>query len=348
MSAHSLAPHVSMTSDLPSLVQAPRTAVLTCVRNEGMWLLEWVAYHRAIGFDAIFVASNDCTDGSDLMLDRLHAMGEVIHLRNAVPPGVAPQVAGCALALAHPAMAQVDWAFHGDVDEFLNVTAGAGRVTDLLDAAGPADCIAVSWQMFGSSGLRRWPGGLVLDRFRRAEARLRPARTLQKCLFRPLAFGAVECHMPKQPRRPVVLRNTAGVELPPHALSRPGAMRLKGMARRQVTWANARVNHYAIRSLDSFLLKNLRGDGMGLAHDKYLRGSDFWRFAERNEAEETAILRHLPAVRAGLDRLRADPVIAGLEARAVAEFETLRQRALDQQGRFGWNDPDPAPEPDEV
>lgn len=320
----------------------PRTAVLTCVRNEGMWLLEWIAYHRAIGFDAVFVASNDCTDGSDAMLDRLAERGEVIHLRNAVPPGTAPQVAGCALALAHPAMAAVDWVFHGDVDEFLNITVGSGRVTDLLDAVGPSDCIAVSWQMFGSSGHRLWPGGLVLDRFRRAERRLRPARTLQKCLFRPAAFSAVECHMPKGPLRPVVVRNTAGVELPGQSLSRPGAMRLKGIARRQVTWANARVNHYAIRSLDSFLLKNLRGDGMALTHAKYLRGSEFWRFAERNEAEETAILRLLPAVEQGLATLRADPVLAALETRAFQAFTDLRARVLEGEGRYGWHDPAPA------
>lgn len=326
----------------------PRTAVLTCIRNEGMWLLEWVAYHRAIGFDAIFVASNDCTDGSDAMLDRLAERGEVIHLRNPVPPGVAPQVAGCALALAHPAMAAVDWALHIDVDEFLNVTAGSGRVADLLSAVGPADCIAVSWQMYGSSGLRHWPGGMVLDRFRRAEPRLRPARTMQKCLFRPTAFSAVECHMPKGPRRTVVLRNTAGVELPVQSLSRPGAMRFKGMARRQVTWANARINHYAIRSLDSYLLKNLRGDGMALTHAKYVRGSDFWQFAERNEAEETAILRHLPAIEQGLAALRADAVLAALESRAQESFADLRQRVLIEEGRFGWHDPAPQPAPEEV
>lgn len=133
------------------------TAVISCQRNEALWLCEWVAYHRAIGFDRIFVVSNDCTDGSDLILDRLEALGEVIHLRQSPPPGTAPQPAGCALALAHPAMAEVEWALHSDSDEFLNVTCGAGQVGDLLAAVGEADCIAIGCRCRPAG---RWRCGL--------------------------------------------------------------------------------------------------------------------------------------------------------------------------------------------
>ncbi len=49
-------------------------AVLT-VRNEGSFLIEWLAHHRACGFSDFLVFSNDCTDGTDLMLDRLAALG---------------------------------------------------------------------------------------------------------------------------------------------------------------------------------------------------------------------------------------------------------------------------------
>ena len=46
------------------------TAVLT-VRNEGAFLLEWLAHHKGIGFTDFLVFSNDCDDGTDAMLDRL-------------------------------------------------------------------------------------------------------------------------------------------------------------------------------------------------------------------------------------------------------------------------------------
>lgn len=52
------------------------------MRNEGQFILEWVAYFRTLGFDEILVMTNDCDDGSDKMLDRLEKMGELMHIDN--------------------------------------------------------------------------------------------------------------------------------------------------------------------------------------------------------------------------------------------------------------------------
>ncbi|MEK7854637.1 MAG: type VI secretion system baseplate subunit TssG, partial [Acidobacteriota bacterium] len=41
------------------------------VHDEGAFLLEWLAHHRASGFTDVLVFSNDCSDGTDLMLDRI-------------------------------------------------------------------------------------------------------------------------------------------------------------------------------------------------------------------------------------------------------------------------------------
>ena len=60
------------------------TAVTT-QKNEGAFLLEWIAYHKIIGFTDIVILSNDCEDGSDEMLDHLSKSGEIIHLRNDGP-----------------------------------------------------------------------------------------------------------------------------------------------------------------------------------------------------------------------------------------------------------------------
>ncbi len=317
-----------------------RTAVISCQRNEALWLCEWVAYQRTIGFEQVFVISNDCTDGSDLLLDRLEEMGEVIHLRQTVPQGVAPQPAGCALALSHPLMADVDWAFHCDTDEFLNVSAGEGKVDDLLAAVGEADCIAVSWRMFGSGGRRVWDRGDVLPRCVQTQGQLKRGRALQKCLFRPNRFGAVVCHMPKQPTSDdVVLKNTAGEVMPSLALFKPALARHRSAKLSLVTWAKASLNHYAIKSEDLLLLKNVRGDGMAMVHEKYRRGSDFWSYADANDAEDRSILRHWPACAARLARYRADPRIAELEDNAWQAFAELRKDVLYDRGEFGWNSP---------
>ena len=56
-----------------------RALIVTCMRNEAPFLLEWIAYHRAIGFTDFLIYSNDCEDGTDDLLDRLAERGVVIH-----------------------------------------------------------------------------------------------------------------------------------------------------------------------------------------------------------------------------------------------------------------------------
>jgi len=54
-----------------------RRVIVTTMKNEGPFILEWLAYHRAIGFDDFLVYTNDCTDGTDTMLQMLERKGIV-------------------------------------------------------------------------------------------------------------------------------------------------------------------------------------------------------------------------------------------------------------------------------
>src|SRR6056297_965865 len=146
-----------------------RFTALSMMKDEGPGLLEWVAHHRLAGFDRIVVFTNDCTDGTDAMLDRLEAMGELRHLRNPVPPGKKPQPHALRLARAHPAVIGSDWILPLDADEFLNVKVGAGRVCDLVAAVPDGtDAIAITWRVHGSAGLTHWCPGLATERYDRA------------------------------------------------------------------------------------------------------------------------------------------------------------------------------------
>ena len=50
----------------------------SAMKDEGPDVLEWVCYQRAVGFDEVLVYTNDCTDGSDDLLDALnHARGHL-------------------------------------------------------------------------------------------------------------------------------------------------------------------------------------------------------------------------------------------------------------------------------
>ena len=44
------------------------------MRNEGPFIVEWVCWYRMLGFD-VLIATNDCTDHSVALLDRLAEEG---------------------------------------------------------------------------------------------------------------------------------------------------------------------------------------------------------------------------------------------------------------------------------
>ena len=59
-----------------------RITAVTCVKNEGPFLLEWIAFNRLIGVTDFLFYSNDCSDATDRLLDALQVRGIVQHLPN--------------------------------------------------------------------------------------------------------------------------------------------------------------------------------------------------------------------------------------------------------------------------
>ena len=78
------------------------------------------------------------------------------------------------------------------------------------------------------------------------------------------------------------------------------------------------LNHYVLRSAESFLVKRQRGR---INHVDQDQGLSYW--CNRNYATETdrSIQVHLPRAKAKLAELLADDVLAGLHAEAVAWHE---------------------------
>jgi hypothetical protein len=311
----------------------PPVALVSCMRNEGIHVLEWLAYHRMIGFGPVVICTNDCTDGSDTLLDALMQAGVLTHLANPVAPGTPPQLAGIARAMAHLATTKVDWLAHLDSDEFLNIAPGAAPVQTLLARVGDAHVIALPWRLFGDNGHSIWPGE-TLPAFTACEAAIDPATVKFKSLFQFRAFASASDHMPT---RPLVAApraaNAAGEGLSsavlrglPRSRYRPIDTAIRG---------GAVINHYAIRSTDVFLLKDARGRGMGPPSGKYRLGSKWHTRANLNEVEDRSILARWPEVAEELARLRALPGVAQAEAACRDWFRAARDgmRALETDAR---------------
>lgn len=313
----------------------PRTALAACMRNEGIFVLEWLAWHSLLGFDRIFVVTNDCTDGSDALLDHLAARGLLTHIRQDVPANRAPQDAGMDHVLTACRAAGITHVLHIDSDEFLLLD---GTLADLHARTGDADVVPVPWRMFGDSGVTGWaPGDLVTERNTRAEPAPEPGVTKFKCLFRVASFARATDHNPQAPLvdDPQV-RTPDGVPLSNATLAQTKSSRFRphDLACAATT---ARLNHYAVRSEDVFLMKNDRGDGQGKTGEtKYHLGSNWHRTANRNDVPDDSMAPHLPAIRARLSDWRADPETARLERACQDWFTARRAHLLTPQTRALW------------
>jgi len=294
-----------------------RIALVATMRNEGLFVLEWLAYHRLIGFTEVWVASNDCEDGSPELLDALAAKGLLTHLRCEPPPEEKAQIVAYMAIGERLAGDWPDWLMTLDADEYLVVHVGAGRVTDLIAAVGDATAVMVNWRVFGSSGERRWSGDSVMRRFTRAAPRGHGVNRPFKTLFR----GADAYQAPLLPHGPGYATDEAVAAIRPvdgggHALPERYA-RSDGFLQREadeVDWTLAQVNHYNTRSWEDYLAKHARGGGQGPW--RWDRDGN-WPVFDRNEEEELSIRRFLPATDTLVAEWLADPVVAGAHARCL-------------------------------
>jgi len=265
-----------------------RFSLLSMMKDEGPRLLEWLAYHRLIGFDRVRVYSNDCRDGTDAMLDRLAAMGLCEHARNAVPPGKKPQPHALSLAERDAGLLATDWLMVIDADEFFHIKTGDGTLPGLL-AACPAgtEGIAAGWRMMGSNGIVGWCADPVLAQFTRGAPEGFRKGWGVKTLFRPFPGLKLGIHRPtvkgarRAPERMAALRarcwvNGSGVAMPPSFM----ADGWRGSAA-TVGYGLAEVAHFAVQSREAYLLRGDRGN-VNLKPDKY--DATYFAMFDRNEA----------------------------------------------------------------
>ncbi|WP_103258578.1 glycosyltransferase family 2 protein [Tabrizicola aquatica] len=299
------------------MTASPASVLISAQKDEGPFLLEWLAYHRVIGFERIIVASNDCTDGSDALLDALHAAGEVVHLTNRVGPDEIPQKKAAATILASGAVPPGAWTMWLDLDEYLLPPDTTGRLPALLAELGDQEALSIAWRFCGDSGNATWPGRQIWPSFPRAARRWRRKPPQVKTLFR---FGdwieAFDIHRP-------ILRAGVGPDdfrwigsdrqpVPAEFYHRDRRNPYNRLASVQNLYRLGQVLHFSIRTPDMFQRKRARGDGYFDAANQHavVRDAQFYAKKNQNQAEERSAFPLIPDITAEMRRLAALPGVA--------------------------------------
>lgn len=243
----------------------PRLGVAAVIKNELDALQEWVAFHLAVGVEHFVIADTGSSDGSYAYLRELSRLGLVtlVHPYGG-DDGASEPFAYRSLLAACPTY--LDIVAFIDADEFLlpldeesdsqdgdsqgtpdntlpenGLRAWLGKIFSDPDVS----ALALNSACFGSSGERFRGDGLVIERFtQRSYSKFRYNR-LYKSVIRPSRVSHFdnERHAVLTEGRYV---NSKGAPLQ-LAKEQPGVSR-------RVCWQGARINHYAVKSVEEFVL----------------------------------------------------------------------------------------------
>jgi hypothetical protein len=302
-----------------------RILLVSTIRNEGPFLLDWIAHHKAAGVTDFLVFSNDCADGSDRLLDTFQATGWLTHLRHKRQDGVSIQWQALKSAWQHPLRKLCDWALVCDADEYLCLKSPALTLPELIGAL-PAstDAMALPWRMFGANGVAELPSAPVPEIFTQSAApdcSFPAVATMIKTLFRLRGpFRGFGIHRPAQKDTPRWV-DGSGQPLPPIFAENPARLSLYGLSQGRDL---AEMNHYALRGAASFLIKRDRGLPNRKTKDLDL---GYWVERNFNTLENTAIARMAPQTALERASLLALPGVATLHA-AAQDWHRARAQAL--------------------
>jgi hypothetical protein len=315
--------------------------IVTTMKNEGPFILEWLAYHRMIGVDDFLIYTNDCTDGTDTMLDLLQQKGLVQHRQNPFKTmDMPPQHAALQSAESEPLMMNSDWAICMDVDEFINIKVGDGTLPALfaaMEQAIPgANMIALTWRLFGNADIDTYQDRFLIEQFALAAPEIvrKPHQAWGfKTLFRNIdIYKKLGVHRPKGLRPDlwdqVKWLNGSGAPMPRELFRNGWRSTVETYG---YDWVQ--LNHYAVRSAESFLVKRDRGRVNHVDRDQ---GLHYWFRMNFNMVEDRSVQRMIPAARAEYDRLLTDPGIRTAHDATVAAHRAkiAELRARPEQAAF--------------
>ncbi|MEM6607167.1 MAG: glycosyltransferase family 2 protein [Pseudomonadota bacterium] len=305
-----------------------KSLVISSMKDEGPYLLEWIAHHRAVGFTDFLIYTNDCTDGTDFMLDRLAERGVVTHNRTKVLRR-GPQKSAFKEAVETKDYAAADWVYVTDADEFLCIKVGDHRLDGLLNAYPDADIVPVTWRHFSTSGDVAFPQGPICDRYADAEpaATSSDAGRFVKSVFKPTKMiEGLGLHAPKileDHENEITWGSAEWLEDSDANPTRPKSA---------FGYEIAQVNHYPLKSVDAYLMKRRRGRAN---HFNDVLGTEYWDRWNLGGERDRSINALADARAEEMTFLLSDPLTAHLHKAAISLTAHALQNYLKEPGIAG-------------
>jgi hypothetical protein len=263
-----------------AIAEVKPLAICAIFKDEAPFVLEWIAYHRAVGFDHFVLYDNGSTDGGTerIRASSLADVATVIHW---------PQRPGQLAAYRHfigNFATAFEWAAFIDLDEFLLPLSGTD-IAELLRLRSDFSAILVHWRVFGPSGWEQPPDGLVIENYTLRSVDEMPVNRHVKSIARCADLLDVTQN-PHEFRLRGPVCDTLGRTVRNIAIQPTACHEILVL------------NHYITRSRHDWMVKLARGSAVfnnpGPKYDE----DRFEHFAEICRIEDDAIAAFAPNVRA--------------------------------------------------
>jgi hypothetical protein len=306
-----------------------RAAVVGTMRDDGIYIMEFVAHYRALGFEHLFIYTNDNADSSLELLDLLARHGVITVLESEVTGQVPPEAKafGYALHLLEE-LRDYEWALFVDSDELLvpapRYEHSIVKVLDALrreDPQGHVAGICYDWLWFISDMVFERQPGLLSERFQHAKP-----HWLGKCLVRVRDVMSM-----RHQHYPEVATDCLVVDSMFQPLDLSSIWQ-----RRRAQYGGGRINHYWPRSFQEFAIKKARGASLKINASDNLYDRPYEQFftwngycaADNHHPTDPLALQK---VRDEIDALRALEGVAAVADRIEQEWPQFLARVAKQQ-----------------
>lgn len=222
-----------------------KTIIVSIIKNEADYLSEWICFHLAVGFEHFVLYDNGSSDSTRAALSPFIQEGVVTLIDWPKSSGQIPAYIHAIGMFGRSA----EWFCIIDADEFV-VLKQDPNVATYLDRF-DASQIYIPWRVFGFSGYRTRPDGLITDNFNIAERLdLKSGKKIHtKAFVRPLDVKVVGVHNCLMHRGATV--NWEGEP------ATPGDFPVYR------EFESIQLNHYYYKSYEEFRAKIQRGSATG-------------------------------------------------------------------------------------
>lgn len=260
--------------------------IVALAGNDAHTIVDWLAYHLAIGVDALRICLAGSTDGTKAILKRVAAAEPRVTWTEQAS-AIAPSEFGDVLMEVLRA-SDTEWVGVLDLGEYLNPFGHDGLREIFAPLAADVASLHVNRRVFGSAGRTSSDYGEPRHVFQRAAPRDWGGHRAFRAFARAdLVTAVTEEDIVTETGRRVLADGAA------FAMMEPGRSD-------RIAHAGVQINHYAAKTFAEFRAK-LAESGRHYSESELRRRFDL---LDRNDEEDSSITKFDNAVRSELERLR--------------------------------------------